>query len=131
MDSDGAEKAIVTSSLIVIAIYAYRRFTEQTTAPKASVKSVAGIGELPALGTFATAWTFTFFVCSIMAEVDPGLGGAFAILIATADFLTNGQSVLNDVITKTDPTTATAGKTTGSASQSKTTGATTSKGTSN
>lgn len=96
MDSQAAERWVTTSALIVAGIYAYRRLTEPTSTP-VTAKQLAGSGPPPPLGTFATAWGFTFLVIAIMAEAAPGLGGAFAILIATADTLTNAQSVLADV----------------------------------
>lgn len=115
MDQTGAEKAITTSALVVIGVYAYRRFTEPSTASGASVKSLAGVGPPPTLGVFATGWTFVFLACSIMAEIDPGLGGGFAVLIATSDFLTNGQQIFTDVssaeVTATTPVKATSGNT--------------------
>ena len=96
MNQSQAEQAVVISAFTVAGIYAYRRFTEPS-APPATAKKLLGVGELPPLGSFATAWGFTFLIVAAMAEVSPGLGGSFAILIATADFLTNSSSVFTDV----------------------------------
>jgi hypothetical protein len=98
MDHAQAERWVTISALAVLGIYAYRRLAEPaaTTAPKA--KELAGIGPPPPLGTFATAWGFTFLVIAVIAEAAPGLGAGFALLVATADFLTNAQSALDDVI---------------------------------
>ena len=61
------------------------------------MKKLVGVGELPPLGSFATAWGFTFLIVAIITEAAPGLGAAFAILIATSDLLTNSASVFADV----------------------------------
>jgi hypothetical protein len=96
MSRSTAERWVTISAVLVIGIYAYRRLTEQPATP-VKAKQLAGVGPPAPLGTFATAWGFTFMTVAIMAEAAPGLGGAFAILIATADFLTNTSSVLADV----------------------------------
>jgi len=96
MDKSTAERWVTISALIVIAVYGYRRITEPAAAP-VTAKKLIGVGQPAPLGAFATAWGFTFLVVSIMAEASPGLGGAFAILIATSDLLTNTSSVLADV----------------------------------
>ncbi len=96
MDKATAEKWVTISALMVGGIYAYRRLTEATSTP-VTVKKLVGIGNPVPLGAFATAWGFTFLVVAMMAEAAPGLGGAFAILIAAGDFLTNSSSVFQDV----------------------------------
>jgi hypothetical protein len=68
-----------------------------------TVKKLVGVGELPPLGAFATAWGFTFLVVAVITEAAPGLGASFAILIATADLLTNSTSVFADVGKQTGP----------------------------
>lgn len=96
MNQAEAERWVTVSAVVVAGIYAYRRLTEDA-APPVTLKKLIGVGELPPLGSFATAWGFTFLVIAIMTEAAPGLGGAFAILIATSDFLTNSASVFADV----------------------------------
>lgn len=96
MDKATAERWVTISAVLVAGIYAYRRLTE-TVSPPTSFKNLLGVGPLPPLGVFVTAWGFTFLVVSIMAEAAPGLGGAFAILIGTSDLLTNSSSVFADV----------------------------------
>lgn len=96
MDASTAERWVTISALVVAGVYAYRRLTETASSP-ATFKKLVGIGSLPQLGAFATAWGFTFLTVAIMAEAAPGLGGGFAILIATGDLLTNSSSVLSDV----------------------------------
>jgi len=96
MNHDTAERWVVVSAVTVAGIYAYRRLTEPA-GPPTTLPKLMGIGELPALGAWATAWGFTFLVVSIMAEASPPLGGSFAILIMTADILTNAQSIIGDV----------------------------------
>lgn len=96
MDKSTAERWVTISAAVVAGMYAYRRLTEATSTP-VTVKKLVGIGNPVPLGAFATAWGFTFLVIAIMAEAAPGLGGAFAILIATGDFLTNSSSVFADV----------------------------------
>lgn len=96
MDSSTAERWVTISALIVAAMYGYRRVTEPVASPT-TAKSLVGVGNPAPLGAFATAWGFTFLIVSIMASAAPGLGGAFAILIAASDFLTNSAAVFADV----------------------------------
>jgi hypothetical protein len=96
MNQETAERWVVISAFTVAAVYAYRRFTEPS-APPATAKKLLGIGGLPPLGAFATAWGFVYLVVAAMAEAAPGLGGGFAILIATADLLTNSAGLFADV----------------------------------
>jgi len=102
MDRSTSERWVTISALIVAGVYAYRRLTEATSTP-VTVKKLAGIGNPVPLGAFATAWGFTFLIVAIMAEAAPGVGGAFAILIAVGDFLTNSQSVFKDVTSLEKP----------------------------
>jgi hypothetical protein len=98
MSPASAEGWVTTSALIVLAVYGYRRLTETATA-KVSLKSVAGVGALPPLGQFVTAWGLTYIIVSVIAQSSPGGGGGFAILIMTVDLLTNAQSVFGDALT--------------------------------
>ena len=95
MSRDSAQRWVVISALLVAGVYGYRRITEPVQPGKLS--NILGIGELVPLGQFATAWGFTYLVVAIMAEAAPGLGGAFAILIAAADFLANTGSAVADI----------------------------------
>lgn len=96
MDRATAERWVTISALLVAGIYAYRRLIEPTSTPVTG-KQLLGSGSPPPLGAFATAWGFTYLVVSIMATAAPGVGGAFAILIATGDLLTNSASLFADV----------------------------------
>jgi hypothetical protein len=96
MSRQTAERWVTISALIVALTYGYRRITEATSSP-VTLKKLVGVGDPVPLGAFATAWGFTFLTVAIIAEAAPGLGGAFAILIATGDLLTNSSSVLADV----------------------------------
>lgn len=101
MTDQGAERAITASAAIVMGVYAYRRITEgaSPTPSKGTtkVKQLAGEGTPPPVGKFVTAWGFLFLSISVVAQVSPGLGGSFAILIAVSDLLSNTQSVLADI----------------------------------
>jgi hypothetical protein len=96
MSQGTAERWVTISAATVAGIYAYRRLTEPS-GPPATFQKLIGVGELPQLGAWATAWGFTFLVVAMMAEASPGLGGGFAILIMTADALTNSTSLFGDV----------------------------------
>ena len=96
MSPASAERWVVISAALVAGIYAYRRIAEPT-APATGVRSFAGEGSPPPLESWATAWGVTFLGVSIMAAVAPGLGGAFAILIAAVDFLGNAQNLFHDI----------------------------------
>jgi len=96
MDKATAERWVIISALTVAGVYAYRRLIEPS-GPPATLKKIVGVGELPPLGAWATAWGFTFLTVSVIAEAAPGLGGAFAILIMAGDVLANGSSLFADV----------------------------------
>lgn len=99
MDRSTAEQWVTISAALVIGIYAYRRLTEPASGP-ASVKKLAGVGPPVPLGSFATAWGFMFLVIAVMAQASPGLGGSFAVLVATGDLLTNAPAITSDVSKK-------------------------------
>lgn len=95
MTSQSAERWVTTSALVVAGVYAYRRMIEP--AQPGTLSNVAGVGNPVPLGQFATAWGFTFLIVAVMTQASPELGGGFAILIATADLLTNSASLFGDV----------------------------------
>ena len=97
MTDSQAEKWVVSSALVVAGIYAYRRLTETPGQPPVTAKQIAGVGELPPLGPWTTAWGFTFLVVALMATAAPEVGAAFAVLIAVGDLMTNAQSIMADV----------------------------------
>ena len=97
MNDAAAEQWVTVSALTVAGVYAYRRLTEGAGQPPATAKKLVGVGELPPLGAWATAWGFTFLVVAVMATAAPELGAAFAILIATGDLLANASSIFGDV----------------------------------
>jgi hypothetical protein len=96
MSRDAAERWVVIAAMVTLGIYAYRRLAEPTASPS-SLRNVAGKGGPAPLGQFMIAWGFVFLVVSAMATVAPGVGGPFAALLATADFLNNGQAVFADI----------------------------------
>jgi hypothetical protein len=91
-----AERWVVISAVTVAGVYAYRRVVEPSS-PPATAKKILGVGGLPPLGAFATAWGFVYLVVAAMATAAPGLGGGFAILIMTADLLTNTADLTKDL----------------------------------
>lgn len=101
MTSEGAERAITISALVVAGVYAYRRLNEPaSTQTSGRLAQLAGKGAPPPLGVFITAWGFTFLMLSVVASAAPGLGGSMAILVALGDILSNGQQIAKDVNTK-------------------------------
>jgi len=93
MTKESAERAIITSALIVFGIYTYRHLTEGTTTQNQGAAQLLGKGTPPNFGRFLTGWGFVFLSLSIVAEAAPGVGGMAAILVATADALTNAVDV--------------------------------------
>lgn len=108
MDSSTAERWVVVSALIVIAVYGYRRIVEPVQ--QGNLKNIIGIGNPVPLAQFMTAWGFTYFVLAVAANASPGLGGSMAILIATGDLLTNAPAILGDVTHQEAPKTPTTAK---------------------
>ena len=105
MTTQGAEKAITTSALMVAGVYIYRRLTEGSgTATGTKTAQLLGQGSPPSVGTFITAWGAAYLIMAIMATASPGLGGGFAILAATGDLLSNGQQIFADINTKLSAT---------------------------
>ena len=107
MSKQGAERAVVISALVVFVMYFYRHLTEGTTQTNGGVGQLLGLGAPANVGRFVTAWGFIFFTLSIITEAAPGLGGAFAILVATGDLLTNGTQVVKDINKKVGSNTVT------------------------
>lgn len=99
MDRASSERWVVISAAIVAGIYAYRRIlvgsssSSSSSSKKGTAKQLAGIGDPVPVGQFAAAWGFVYLVVAIMASANPGLGGSFAILIATGDTLTNAADL--------------------------------------
>lgn len=100
MTERGAEKAIITSALIVAGIYTYRVITEGTSSTPTSggkISQLAGKGSPATLGVFITGWGATFLVISVIAAAAPGLGGAMALLVATGDAIGNLGQLAADI----------------------------------
>lgn len=101
MTEKGAEKAVVTSALIVAGIYAYRSLIEpnspKPTGGSSRVQQLAGKGSPPTIGVFITAWGMTFLVISTIASAAPGLGGSLALLVATGDMIGNLGQLAADI----------------------------------
>lgn len=122
MSRDSAERAVITSALVVAIIYAYRRLQEPAQSG-ATVKRLAGVGAPVNFSAWATAWGTVFFMLSIVSEFAPGPAGAFAILTAVSDTMVNGTQLFSDLGQQTTPTPTTSTPKTGQ----NTTGAGTSK----
>lgn len=111
MTDESAQQWVVISAAVVLGVYAYRRVTE-TAADQVTLRELVGLGNPAPLGSFVTAWGFTFLVVSIIATANPPLGGAFALLIATSDFLTNAPALFGtsktagDITAKVGPSAA-------------------------
>jgi hypothetical protein len=102
MNSNQAETWVTVGAVATAGIYGYRRIVDPSTTPagKGNAKALAGADPAPVpTGQFVTAWGATWLIVSIMAEADPGLGGAFALLILAADFLANANVLFTDVTT--------------------------------
>lgn len=109
MSRDSAERAIMTSALVVAIIYAYRRLDEPTS-PGATINRLVGAGSPVNFAAWATAWGTVFFMLTLVAEVMPGPAGAFAILTATSDVLVNGKQLFSDLGAQTGNATKPAAK---------------------
>jgi hypothetical protein len=106
MSPEAAQEAVSTSAFIVAGVYFYRKFTENGSTNQASqlnsktaVKQLAGVGGVPPMSHFLVGWGAAFIVLSLLAQVAPTFGGSLAILLATADLLTNGIQITRDITT--------------------------------
>ena len=82
MTTARAQQLVITSAAVVAGVYAYRRYGGKSQA---------------SLGTFATAWGTIFFILALGAEVAPGVSGAMALLVMTADLLANTTGLASQV----------------------------------
>lgn len=96
MSRDAAERALITSALVVAIIYAYRRL-EESTAPGVSLGRLVGAGNPVNFAAWATAWGTVYFMLAVVAEFAPGPAGAFSILTGTSAVLVNGKQLFGDL----------------------------------
>ncbi len=87
MTSDQAQTAVAGSAFVVAAVFAYRKLVEPATQSKTT----------PATAHFVIGFGVTYIVLSLLAQAAPELGGMFAVLVATADLLNNGQALVKDL----------------------------------
>lgn len=104
-----AEGTVLVSSLVVLALYAYRKLIEPSTVAKETrepvLRKIIGAEPRPAsVEQFAVSFGFVFFSLSVAAMAAPELAAAFAILVATGYTLTNGASVFQDINRQVTPT---------------------------
>lgn len=92
MNTDQAQSAVALSAFVIAGIFAYRKLTEQALPNNAK-------NPVPQTAHFVIGFGFTFIFLSLMAQAAPTFGGMMAILVATGDFLVNGQAILSDVTT--------------------------------
>jgi hypothetical protein len=78
-----AEGMITLSAMIVTIVYAYRKLVEPSKVSAPTAHFVIGFG-------------FLYVSLSMLALGVPELAGMFAILIAVADLLSNGQALVKD-----------------------------------
>lgn len=102
MSRDQAERAVIISALVVGIVYAYRRL-EEPTSSGVTLPRLIGAGAPAGFAPWVTAWGTVFFMLAIASEFAPGPAGAFAILVATSDVLTNGAALFTDLGTQTNP----------------------------
>lgn len=91
MDSASARKWVVISALVVAGVWGYRHVRQSASDPAEAGKTMLAFPE------FITAWGAVYFTLAMIAEATPRFAGAMAILIMTADGLTQGKQVIADV----------------------------------
>lgn len=96
MTRETADRALITSALVVAIIYAYRRL-EEATQPGLSVGRLVGAGSPVNFAAWATAWGTVYFMLSLVAEFAPGPAGAFSILTGASAVMVNGQQLFGDL----------------------------------
>lgn len=103
MNRDSAERAVITTALVVAIIYAYRRL-EEPSESGVTVPRLLGVGKPVSFAAWATAWGTVFFMLSIVSDLAPSLAGSFSILVGVSDVLTNGKQLFSDLGAQTTPT---------------------------
>jgi hypothetical protein len=99
----GAQRAVVTSALIVAGLYGYLKWSGKDATP---------------LSQFAVAYGAVFMILALGVEVAPAPAGAFAILVAVGDLLNHAPKVFSQVAA-TESATAAPGARAGAASASQ------------
>lgn len=100
----GTETTILTSSIVVGAIWGYRKLIEPHASEPSTggLLSIAGVQPAPApTAQFIPAFAFTYLSLSVIGTFAPDLAKGFAVLIAVADLLANGLTVFNDIGSQT------------------------------
>lgn len=99
MTNDQAQSAIVTSAVLVGAIYMYRRMvdpapvTDAPHTPSETLRQLAGTGPTAPLGRFITGWGFTYLTLAAVAEPAPDVAGGLAWLVLLGTILGNGREL--------------------------------------
>lgn len=105
MTRDAAERAVVTSALVVAIIYGYRRL-EEPADQGVTIGRLLGVGNPVTFARWATAWGTVFFMLALVSEFAPGPAGAFSILVAASDVIANGKQLFGDLGKQTTGTPA-------------------------
>jgi hypothetical protein len=106
MTNEQAQSAIVTSAVLVGAIYMYRRMVEPDQAqdapkdPRRAIRQLAGIGPTAPLGRFITGWGFTYLVLAAIEGPAPDIAGMLAWLILLGCLLGNGRELARTLDTQ-------------------------------
>lgn len=90
MTTQQAQSAVSLSALVVAGVYAYRKLAE---------KGTSGNVTAAPLSHFVLGFGFTFIGLSLAAQAAPEFGGMFAVLVAAADLLVNGNKIVSDLTT--------------------------------
>lgn len=103
MTSDQAQSAIVTSAVLVGAIYMYRRLVDPDEAqdaprdPRGALRQLAGIGPTAPVGRFVTGWGFAYLTLAAIEGPAPDLAGMLAWLILLGALLGNGRELTRTI----------------------------------
>lgn len=102
MNRKTAEQVVLTTSLLVAAMYAYRKLTEPAlstgnTKTDKDLFASLGYGPPPTVGRFVTAFGFAYVVIGTITQFAPGFGASLAVIFAASDVIANGAAIADDV----------------------------------
>lgn len=98
--SSKAEKWVITSAIISLAVYAVRRLVEGETSPAPSTsaaRSFLGSGSPPNLAQWIIAYVVAYGGLSLLAVATPEIAAALAAFVVIATILDSGSQLATDL----------------------------------
>src|SRR5581483_6745728 len=95
-----AQKWVLMSAFITLAVYVVRRLTEAEASPAPATnaaRAFLGQGSPPNTAQWLIAWSTSMMGLAILAAIAPELAGALAMLTVLVTFLESGNQLATDL----------------------------------